>query len=302
MAVVVVVGEVVLDRFIGPEGASDVAGGSAANTALAMHVAGHSASLRARYSRDEAGRFLRRHAEGLGLDLRGSVDADEPATTVEVTLSSEGSPTYRFSMTGCADWQWSAVELQTPLPPACDAIAVGSLAAVLEPGCVTLRDWAAQMRATGVLVAYDPNARPTAVAELDADAIRRRMAEWVASSDIVKVSDEDLAWIAPGEDALAVVRRWSTWGPRVVVLTAGSAGASACMGGEVVAHAAAPDIDVVDTVGAGDTLMGWLVAGLVDSSVPWTADCVGDVLERAVRAAAVTCTRQGCQPPTQQDV
>lgn len=302
MAVVVVVGEVVLDRFIGPQGVSDVAGGSAANTALAMHVAGHGASLRARYSRDEAGRFLRRHAEGLGLDLHGSVDTDEPATTVEVTLSDGGTPTYRFSMAGCADWQWTADELQTPLPPGCDAIAVGSLAAVLDPGCAVLRTWAAAVRATGVLVAYDPNARPTAVAGLDADAIRHRMADWVAASDIVKVSDEDLAWIAPGEDALTVVRRWSTWGPRVVVLTAGAAGAAACMDGEVVAQAEAPAIAVVDTVGAGDTLMGWLVAGLVDSPTPWTADAVGDVLGRAVRAAAVTCTRQGCQPPSQHDL
>ena len=90
----------------------------------------------------------------------------------------------------------------------------------------------------------------------------------------------------------------------MVVLTGGPDGAWAASSGQIVARAAAPNIDVVDTVGAGDTLMAWLVGGLMDWPVDerYSPEVVARVLERAVRAAAVTCTRRGCQPPVPTDV
>lgn len=304
MATVVVVGEVVIDRFVRPEGVQDVAGGSAANTALALHLAGHSASLRARYSTDAEGTFLFGAAGDLGLDLRDSVRTADPATVVRVELSAHGTPTYEFRLEGTADWQWTPVEISAPLPQGCDAVVVGSLAAVLQPGSQVLRDWAQQVTAAGVTLAYDPNARPTALAAFDGDEIRERVRGWVRAADVVKVSDEDLEWIDPGRDPLAVAAQWSTWGPEVVVLTAGPRGAWAMRAGAELAHAPAPEITVVDTVGAGDTLMAWLIGGLMDVPAPrrYEPGTVGHVLERAVRAAAVTCTRRGCQPPTAADV
>lgn len=307
MATVVVVGEVVVDRFVGGPEPVDVAGGSAANTALAMRTAGHAASLRARYSLDDTGRFLRSYAQDLGLDLTGSVDAREPATVVTVALR-DGSPTYAFEMDGTADWQWTADEIGTALPAGCDAVVLGSLAAVMAPGCDVLRTWAGTVREDGVLVAYDPNARPTAVPRDMADVVRARITDWVSASDIVKVSDEDLAWIAPGHAAIDVAREWSTRGTRLVVMTAGPSGAWAFADGDEVAHCAAPAITVSDTVGAGDTLMGWLVSGAVDSGAlgeangPVDSGAIARVLQAAVTAAAITCTRQGCQPPTAGEV
>lgn len=306
MATVVVVGEVVVDRFAADGAAIDVAGGSAANCALAMRTAGHAASLRARFSLDPMGRFLRTNAHALGLDLTGSVDALEPATVVTVAVR-DGIPTYSFAMAGTADWQWSVDELETPLPDGCGAVIVGSLAAILAPGSAVVRQWAASLRAEGTLVAYDPNARPSAISPRDHDEVRRRVLEWVSASDIVKVSDEDLDWIVPGRNPLEVARGWSTVGPSLVVMTAGASGAWALAGGDVVVHCAAPAVTVADTVGAGDTLMGWLVSGALDSGVlapgtPLDALLVAEVLRSAVTAAALTCTRRGCQPPTSSEV
>lgn len=304
MAVVTVIGEVVLDRFIADDSSHDVAGGSSANTALAMHVAGHDVRLRARYSIDESGQFLKAAAQSEGLNIDDAVDAHEPATTVEILLSRDGAPTYNFSMNGTADWQWSADELDSALPENTQAIVTGSLVSVFLPGADRIFEWAQSQRKSGVILAYDPNARPSAISSDRADEVRERIKTWVRESDIVKVSDEDISWISPAESPQKVAQQWSLLGPKLVVLTAGAEGARAYMNGREIGHRSAPVISVEDTVGAGDTLMAWLVADLVDSheSIRFTNDNVLKVLERAVRAAAVTCTRKGCKPPVQADV
>lgn len=304
MATVVVVGEVVVDRFVSADGTHDVAGGSAANTALACHRAGHHTTLRARYSTDPDGAFLRATAQQWGLDLRDAVYTDDPATVVRVDLSGAGTPTYTFRLADTADWQWTDAEIARPLPQGCDAVVVGSLAAVLPPGGQVVRRWATGRHAAGVTVAYDPNARPTALAGFDPEVIRARILEWVRMVDVVKVSDEDLAWIAPDDEPREVASLWSTWGPELVVLTAGASGAWAYRHGDVMAHAVSPHIAVADTVGAGDTLMAWLIGGLMDTpaGVRYSPPSVASTLDRAVRAAAVTCTRRGCQPPTPDEV
>ena len=161
MATVVVAGEVIVDRFITPSGAHDVLGGSAANTALALHRAGHLATLRARFAKSPDGRLLHDAAAASGIDLRDSVSADEPATVVQILLCTDGIPSYQFAMRGTADWQWTRQELAKPLPFGCDAVIVGSLASVLSPGSDALLDWAAAARQSRVNVCYDPNARPS---------------------------------------------------------------------------------------------------------------------------------------------
>lgn len=304
MAVVTVIGEVVLDRFISDNATFEVAGGSSANTALAMHVAGHQVRLRARYSRDDAGMFLKQAAHTAGLNVDESVSASEAATTVDIVLSDSGAPTYAFHMDGTADWQWTRSELDIPVTTGTQAIVTGSLVSVFLPGSHHLFHWAKERRNDGLLLAYDPNARPSAIDAKDAADVRERIVEWVTNSDVVKVSDEDLGWIDPSDTPQTIAKAWSLLGPKLVVLTAGSDGAWAYINGLEVGHIVAPEVEVVDTVGAGDTLMAWLVAGLVDSpeNVRFTNTNALAVLERAVNAAAITCTRQGCQPPTQSEV
>lgn len=300
-----VIGEVVLDRVITQAGATDVAGGSAANMALALSRAGHDVEFRARYSIDDAGRFLKATATNNGLDIRHSVDAPEPATVVEIHLDASGVPTYDFQMDGTADWQWTHSDLSAPLPAQTDVIVVGSLATVEEPGSTVLQQWTSEHQLHGIALAYDPNARPSSIrSESHADEVRAVMHRWVRLSDIVKVSDEDLAWYAPHREATDVAKEWSTEGARIVVVTRGAHGAAAYRDGEFLCEVPGVQVEVVDTVGAGDTFMAWLLIGLFenDERNRYTAINVERTLTRATIAAALNCQSAGCQPPSEHSV
>lgn len=304
-----VVGEVVVDRVITPSDSgdivNDIAGGSAANMVLALQRAGHDVQLRARFSTDSAGQFLYDTAKRNGLDLNSVVRAEQPATIVEVRLDADGVPAYDFQMNGTADWQWTYSEISQELPSDTDVIVVGSLAAVEEPGSTVIQQWTSECQLHGISLAYDPNARPSSItSEAHADEVRAVMHRWVRLSDIVKVSDEDLAWYAPHRAADDVAKEWSTEGARLVVVTRGPNGAVAYRDGEFLCEVSGVSVPVVDTVGAGDTFMGWLLIGLFDADerTRFSRDNVAEVLARAVKAAALNCTRAGCQPPTTDEV
>ena len=137
----------------------------------------------------------------------------------------------------------------------------------------------------------------------------------VAASDVVKASDEDLAWLYPGESADDVVRRWVRLGPGLVVVTRGEQGATAtrsCEPDELLAVAPRP-VHVIDTVGAGDAFMSGLLSGLLDAGLLGGPDArralheaepeqVHEALSRAVWTSSVTCGRAGAQPPTRHEL
>lgn len=304
MAKITVLGEVVIDRIHSNGESKDIAGGSAANCALALNKIGEEVFFRARYSTDSAGEFLYATAISNGLDVSQSIRAIEPATIVDVFLNPSGSPSYEFHMQGTADWAWNSSELnQFPIAQS-DALVFGSLAAVLQPAHDVLIPWIAKAKDSGTLIAYDPNARPSAVKPSDVDQVRQRISKLVASSNVVKVSDEDLEWINPSVDPSKQASIWSTEGPELVVMTKGAHGAAAFRNGLCIANVPGVKTDVVDTVGAGDTLMAWLVSGLLgfDSDMRFNAGSVESVVHRAVKASAITCSRAGCQPPSLGDL
>jgi fructokinase len=220
--------------------------------------------------------------------------------TAAATLAPDGSATYQF------DLHWELGEAVLPTAPV--AVHTGSIAAVLEPGASAvaqvLRDH--RDRAT---TSYDPNARPLLMGE--ASRVRDRVEELVAASDLVKVSDEDATWLSPGESAEELAARWLGLGPSVVVLTSGATGMlGLCRAGRV--EVPAPRVDVADTVGAGDSAMAALLDGL------WLHDLLGgparnalasvttqvleDVVRHAARAAAITVSRPGADPPTRAEL
>lgn len=308
-----VVGEVVIDRVFTAsktdaardETVTDIAGGSAANMVLALERAGHDVQLRARFSRDEAGQFLYETALQNGLDLSASVRAYEPATIVEVRLDKDGVPAYDFRMDGTADWHWTSSEISQELPENTDVIVVGSLAAVEEPGATVIQQWTSECQLHGILLAYDPNARPSAItSEAHADEVRAVMHRWVRLSDIVKVSDEDLAWYDPERSSEDIAKEWSTEGARLVVVTHGPRGAVAFRDGDKLCEVQGVSVDVVDTVGAGDTFMAWLLIGLFasDEKSRFSRESVYVAISHAVNAAALNCTQAGCHPPTHQEL
>ena len=306
---VTVVGEVVIDRFLHPDGTVvDVPGGSAANTALALQRSGIETALRARFSTDDAGRKLRQINAAEGLDLTASPDASEPASIVMIKLAEDGQPAYTFCIAGAADWAWTAEELAAPLPPGTGLVHFGSVAAVWLPGADRMRDWITTLAARP-LVSFDPNARPAAAtSDADAQAMREGIDQWISIADFVKVSDEDLRWITPDDDEDITAAKWSER-TNFVVMTRGERGASVFIDGAKRFEVPGVPTEVVDTVGAGDTFMAWLIRGVLRGHEQQSLTELAhnevelrNIVQTAVRAAAVTVSRRGCNPPTQHDL
>ncbi len=282
-------------------------GGSPANVAVGLARLGLPVTLLARLSDDTFGRRLREHLSANQVGLTYAVAAAEPATLAAVATDGEGAATYDFWFQGTADRQWLPTELPDPLPDPVVAVHTGSLALALEPAAGVLTDWLRAVRATsGATVCLDPNIRP--VLELDRATALRRVERQVRLAHIVKVSAEDLAWLAPDEPADRVARRWRELGPLLVVVTLGADGVLAIgPDGSTVRRPAVP-VDVVDTVGAGDAFTAGLLAGLhrLELLGPGGREALAalgparlaGLLDEAALVAALTCARVGADPPT----
>ncbi|WP_370445316.1 PfkB family carbohydrate kinase [Miniimonas sp. S16] len=240
-------------------------------------------------------------ARRLGGDARpGSTQA--AATSVATArLDEHGAASYEF------DVEWR-VPMGTVPGGGTLAVHTGSIAAVLEPGASDVRALVSQARATAT-VTYDPNARPALMGE--PAGARARIEAFVALADVVKVSDEDLAWLVPGADSVAAARDWLALGPALVVVTFGGKGAVAVTAAGAQ-HVAAPHVRVIDTVGAGDSFMGALLDGLWDAGLLGAEnraalraiDCstLRTLLERCVAVAAITVSRAGANPPHREEL
>lgn len=293
-----VVGEGVVDRFIVDTLSTDVIGGSGLNTALAAKLAGLDVVWYANSGNDDLGVAISEFARTAGI-LRPTLRIlDYPSPLVEIRLDREGSPNYTFSIHNTVDWQWTDLQLEGLLEY--DVFHLTSLSGVLQPGSDAIVRFL-KSKPEGLLTTYDPNARPSALQSKDHEFARSRIEEIVSLVDIVKVSDEDLEWITPNSiDDTAI--RWSRTGPRFVVLTRGKDGVTLYCDGKESAHCDGVPVDVIDTVGAGDTIMAWTLASLESADGIPTPNQLATDLELAVKAAAITCTRQGCKPPTRLEV
>ena len=167
--------------------------------------------------------------------------------------------------------------------------------------------WRAARDAGDLTLSYDPNARPGTVPR---EVMRERVEDFVRLSDVVKVSDEDLAFLYPEESAEAVCARWVESGPGLVVLTRGPRGLAAWRPGRDMVEVPGRPVAVADTVGAGDTVSAALLVGLGDLGALGTGGDIATlsdadiamILDRAAAAAAITCSREGAQPPTRAEV
>ncbi|MFL6071956.1 MAG: carbohydrate kinase family protein [Mycobacteriales bacterium] len=307
---ITVCGEALIDLVSTPGGRPPTyvahPGGSAANVAVAAARLGADTSLLARVSNDAFGRMVREHVVGNGVSGRDLVGAAEPTTLAVATLDEAGRARYDFYSNGTADWQWSAAELPNPFAADVTAFHTGSLATVMGPGAVAVAALVEREHERGaVTLSYDPNIRPALVG--DRDTALANVQALLRCFHVVKVSDEDLAWLLPGEKPLDVARRWREYGPAVVVVTLGERGAIAVgPSGAEVAVTPRP-VTVVDTVGAGDAFTAGLLTGLASAGLldggPAALATLDDatlrqVLDRAALVATLTCTRPGADPPT----
>jgi fructokinase len=302
-AAILVAGEALVDLLVHPDGrVVPVAGGGTYNAARAIGRLGVPVQWIGGLSSDRFGRMLRAGlaADGVGVD---HVQRTELPTTLALAeLGDDGSAAYRFYVEGTSAPQVEAAALPSPLPVGTRAVYAGSLGFVLEPMATTLEALVAGLP-DDVLLLVDPNCRPSVTP--DPDAYRARMSRVLARADIVRASAEDLAFLVPGAGREAAIGRIAALGPRVVVVTDGGRPVTVHVDGatHVLPVAAA---HVVDTVGAGDTLGGALLACLVHEGRS-RADIAGAaaVLRAAafaVRAGAFVCGRAGADPPSIADL
>ncbi|MGI8802638.1 MAG: carbohydrate kinase family protein [Solirubrobacteraceae bacterium] len=298
-APIVVAGEALYDLVAGAGGKlAGHPGGGPFNTARTIGRLGQPVAFLGRISTDGLGRTLEQRLRDDGVDLGGVVATDAATTLAIADVDPDGVARYHFHLAGTSVPGLTVQAALAALPATVGALHVGTLGLVLEPLAAALEAVVEEL-AGRTMVTVDPNCRPEAID--DSDGYRARLDRILARSHLVKVSEEDLAWLRPGAPPLEAARGLLERGPTVVLLTCGPAGAVAIGAGGAVA-VAAPEVRVVDTIGAGDAFAGgflawWHSRGL-DRRDLARHDVVVEATEFAVAVAALTCERAGASPPS----
>ena len=285
-----VCGEVLIDIL--PSG--PVVGGGPANTAKALARLGHDVYFIDGISTDAFGQSARAELLNDGVNLDLSLASDKPTCTATVTLDAAGSASYEFLIDGTATFDFNSSWLPDPYRYQPQVLHIGTLVTVIEPGASALYDWAMAVAELAPIV-FDPNIRPSVMP--DRDLYEAAVEKWAALSAVIKVSDDDLAWLFPQSSIDDVAQRWINDGAFLVVVTRGANG---LVGYTADGRVEVPGVkvDVVDTVGAGDTVGAIVVeAMLAHGLIELRGDLLRNVLARAAAAAAITCSRKGAQPP-----
>ena len=275
-------------------------GGSPFNIALAVARLGVSAGFLSRLSRDLFGDQLMTAMQDNKVDTALVHRSDEPSTLAFVDAAPGQEPRYAFFAVGAADRSLAPADLPASLPDGVACLHFGSNSLAQEPSASTLEGLMRRESGRRVL-SLDPNIRPTLIA--DPAAYRRRFEGWIRHAGIVKLSRADLLWLYPGAQIDAVVDDWLQRGPALVVVTRGGDGALARTR-NVKAEIPGIAITVVDTIGAGDTFHGALLARLFRHR-QLSRQRLGQLdqaslvkaLDYANRAAAINCARPGMNPP-----
>ncbi|MGE7391744.1 carbohydrate kinase family protein [Streptomyces sp. NPDC004126] len=260
-------------------------GGGPYNTALALGRLGAEVAFCSRVSADGFGESLLAGLRAAGVDLSLVQRGPEPTTLAVPSLGPDGSAVYGFYVEGTADRLFA---LPPALPAGVRALALGTCSLVLEPGASAYEALLRRESRRGLLTLLDPNVRPALIA--DPEAYRERFLGWLPYVSVLKLSEEDAAWLG------GRVGDWLAAGPSAVVLTRGAAGLTVWTSDGAEHSAAALPVAVADTIGAGDTVNAALLHRLAGAPDADAADWP-DVLAYAARAAALTCTRAGAEPP-----
>lgn len=276
-------------------------GGGPYNVALAASRLGVPAAFLSRVSTDRFGQALIDRLRASDVDTALVQRGDEPTTLAVVALDEKGSAHYTFYTQGTADRLFTD---EGALPEDVTMLSLGTLGMVLEPGVTAYESILRRESARGTLTALDPNIRAALIG--DADAYRERFASWLPHVRLLKLSDDDAEWLTAGGDAVAAAKSWVDSGVDAVVLTRGSDGLAVITSAGEVASVPSRRVDVVDTIGAGDTVQGSLLAwlhqhGVRDLTTLGAADWT-EALAYAAKAASITVSRSGAEPPTGDDM
>lgn len=287
---VLVIGEALIDIVEDPDGDRELVGGSPANVAVGLARQGHAVRLLTRLGRDERGYRIADELATSLVRIAPESWADAATSTARARLQADGSAEYEFAI----DWS-----VAVPATIGVRALHTGSIALFLEPGGSLVLE-TLRRAPEAVIVSLDPNIRPALVGP-HAVAIER-FAQAAASADLVKLSDEDAAWLYPDADAEAVLRTIAGLGPRLVVMTRGADGAIGLGPGGVVAVPSLT-VPVADTIGAGDAYMASLISSALDDPAVFDdAEAFAAALRRAAVMAGITVSRAGANPPTRAEI
>lgn len=294
-----VIGESLIDIVQRTEGSPEEhVGGSPANVAVGLARLGHDVVFATQVGDDERGARIVAQCEREGISLTEGSVGGRRTSTATATLDRTGTATYSFDLA----WELAV----SPSPGEVTHVHTGSLGATLEPGASAVLTTIQGAHASAT-ISYDPNARPSLMG--DPREVRAKVEQLIGLSDVVKASDEDIAWLYDGAPFSEVLRLWGQLGPALLVMTRGDKGAVIGLGltGELTS-VNAPAVDVIDTVGAGDSFMAGLLSGLLEADLLGGAQArerlrsasLADVLPavaRALACAAITVSRAGANPP-----
>ena len=288
-----VCGEVLVDLLPSSDGGERVAviGGGPANTVKALARLGHQVEFIDGISTDHYGKSAQDELRKDGVGLSLSKISGKPTCQAIISLDENGSARYEFLIEETATFDFSRSWLPEGFP---SVLHIGTLATVIEPGASELFDWAKKV-SDRVPIVFDPNVRPAVLS--DSSKYRRVVEKWVGISNVVKVSEDDIAWLYPAKSEEDVAREWLALGAELVVVTRGADGMVGITKSDVISVPGVA-VSVIDTVGAGDTVGAIIVEGVVKYGVSGLiGERLKSILQRAAKAASITVARQGAQPP-----
>jgi fructokinase len=307
--VILVCGEALMDVFDAGATATGVAldariGGSPFNVALGLARLGQGVAFCGAVANGFLGERLMRSLEDEGVDRTLVQRVDAPTSICVIGLDAHGVPAYDFYGERGADRRLDESVLAR-IPAATRALHVGSYAMVVEPVGTTQRALV-EREHRRTLVSYDPNVRLTVEPSLQ--RWRDTLAWMLPRTHLLKASEEDLGLLFPGQSLESLAAQWLAQGPRLVIITRGTEGAHA-FSAVASAQAAPVAVQVVDTVGAGDTFQAALLTWLaerdrlsIEGVTRLDSTALEDLLGFATRAAAITCSRRGADLPRRNEV
>ncbi len=302
---VLVLGEALVDVVHQGGQVSEHVGGSPANVAFGLGRLDHDVSLAAWFARDERGNRIAQACVDSGVKVAEGSDRASRTSVANAIIDRAGKATYQFELS------WILPSLPAEEGGRVEHLHTGSIGATLEPGgsqvVSTLRDL--QPEAT---ISYDPNARPTLMGS--PEAVIDRVETIIALSDLVKSSDEDIEWLYPGRSVADIMRRWLDLGPALAVVTRGGDGAYVAIASDDAIVEVAPNpVNVIDTVGAGDSFMAGLISGLLDADFlggPQARAALREArlvdvmpaIDRAISTSSNTVSKAGAYAPTRAEL
>ena len=307
---VVVIGEALIDVLRENNGSiKNIPGGSPANTAVALAKLGMNVQMRARTSSDDFGFEIRKYLQNQNVKLDQGKVVDDPSSIIDAYIQKDGSAKYEANLIGASDYGWQSDELAVDIGIDTRLVHLGSLTSYIEPGATNIENWYKKLSdSKNIILSFDPNIRHPLDGQ-NKETVQNRALRLASYAHIVKASDEDLIWINPQLEPEKTAHEILESGALLVIVTKGKNGAIGFLKNGLRVEISSPNIEVIDTIGAGDTFAAGLITQIIEKGfvnpldlTQLTDSDLRQMLINAAQAAAITCSRKGANPPLRQEV